>query len=258
MALHSEVNMKKIIALILFSLFLPSVCIAGFGYGRVVTGQIASSGGACTPLTIAIADGAALGSGGATSLTPDLGEAPSTGNLLILILSTATANDTVGTPSGWTLAQSYTGDTLTGYVFYKTSDGTEQTVTVSWTGTEVCMAGYFSFSGFASAVLDASVDDETYVGTATQEISSGTTGTLSTECCYALTIFIAEIADNISTGTVSFSNSFTSLGYSGASSSRPGIRVASKTLESTSAVECTMTTTDTGDEMYGAMLVFKE
>ncbi len=73
------------------------------------------------------------GNTGETSVSATFTTAPIAGHLLIAVFGESASN-TIATPSGWTLAVSYTSNAPNGAIFYKIALGSESTVTVSTSG----------------------------------------------------------------------------------------------------------------------------
>jgi hypothetical protein len=240
---------------LLIPFLLLAMCWPVFA-GQVIFLGKKAAGGPCTPLSVSVSKSNYAGTGGGTSLIPDLGASPSSGNLLYLIVSIEGDSGSITTPSGWTLIQSSTGGAVSGAVFYKTAAGTEQTVTISWTNSSTSRAWYAEFSGISSPTLEASAENETYISTSSQSCSSGTTGTLSTSCCYAIAGFAVETGYGYNDDQ-SYTNSFVGQIYHSGTSARAAFAVALKTISATTAVTTTLSTTDTGAEIYGTVAIFK-
>ena len=206
----------------------------------------------------ALVKSAGAGSGSASAVTVDLLSNPTSGNLLVGFCIINQAFWGITTPTGFTLATIYDGNSISGALYYKISAGTEQTITFDWVSTGTAVgAWYGEFSGFTTPTLDVSAENETNVNSPTQSVSSGTTASTTVNDTYALAFFGGEIGGNIDGGRT-YTNSFTELAvWQNTSTSRPGLFMASKTLVSTGTVETTYATTDTGDDIYAAVLVFR-
>lgn len=199
------------------------------------------------------------GSGAAT--TPTLGAGATAGNLLVLMLSRSAGSGTLPTVTGFTAISDDVSGNLTGAWWYMEASGGETTVTLSGesgTGTwRLCLA---EFEGpFPASPLDVQAEDVTNVSTVVTSQSTGTTGTTSQADALALGFWTADGAANVD-GTRGYTNSFTERVFEHGltSSARAAIILASKVLAATGTVECTFSCTDTGDEMYGAVAVFKK
>lgn len=250
-------DIKKILLWLLLLCFL-GIGIAS-GFQLIGSGGVAAGGG--SPLTIVQAKTATATSSAASSLTPDLLSTPTSGSLLTVEVTTG-ADDTFSTPSGWTKIFDTDGAGTVGAAwFYKVSDGTEQTVTVEWTGSVPCRAIYTEWGGWSSTpTLEVSQEDESHIdaGNETTSQSTGTTSSTTSTYTWALAFFGAEIGQNFDTG-LNYTNSFVEIETQGAaSSSRPIIILAGKSLSSTGTVECTVSTTDVGDSVFGSVAVFRD
>lgn len=104
-----------------------------------------------------------------TSLSASLGGTPSSGNKLILLVS---SDATVSTPSGWTLDRSQVNNNGH-YLFSKTSSGTETLVTVNPTVGASTSWVYLEYSGVTTLAATTSAGS----GTGVASLATGTTST---------------------------------------------------------------------------------
>ena len=202
-------------------------------------------------------DSGSAGTGGSTTLSPALAGTATSGNLLVAHLGTTTNSGAITTPAGWTLANKHEAVQVSGAVFYKVSDGTETGVTITWANNRASNAW---IAEFAATDLDLGtapilVEDETNVGTSVTSQSTGTTAATTVADALCLAFFNSGQVNNTETGR-SYTAGYTELYYP-ATSSRGGIAIAAEVVSATGTQSCTFTTTDTGDEMYGQMLVFQ-
>lgn len=191
--------------------------------------------------------------------------AATAGNLLIFTIGRSAplaTGQTWGTPTGWnglTNSSINTGN-IGGAWYYKIAAGGETTVT----STESIPVGnvrgqVIEFEGpFEASPLDKTAEDETNLSTVVTSQSTGTTAATAQNDELAVGFWSADQASNVETGRA-YTNSFTEVLWSSATNSaRAACITARKVLSSTGAVECTFSTTDTGDEMYGAVATFKK
>lgn len=191
------------------------------------------------------------------------------GNLIIPAIGrSAKHTDTTGdwgTPTGFTDGpqspdSAVGGSNVAGAVWWKISTGGETTVSTSGSGPNGnwCMV-ISEFEGpFEASPFDVQAEDETNLTTVVTSQSTGTTGAPAGGDWLAIAIFAADSMTNVDGGgTRSYSNSFTEVVFAN-SGARAGVVIAKKVGSGTGAVECTMSFTDTGDEMYGAVMVFKK
>lgn len=186
------------------------------------------------------------------------------GNKLDFIIgrsATHSAGGAWGTPSGWTpLPDSGIAvGNVAGAGFYKISDGTETTVATAGTnvqGNVQCMV--IEYEGpFAAVPLDVVAEDVTNLTNVVTSQTTGTTATTAQNDALAVAYWAFDRGDTID-GSRAYTNSFTEVGFSDQSAARAGAIVAKKVLSATGTVECTFSCTDTGDELYGAVAVFKK
>jgi hypothetical protein len=129
---------------------------------------------------------------------------PTSGNLIVLTIN---CDQTVTTPSGYTLGPSVVDDNAV-YLFWKVSNGTETTPTITPAGTTTGVMTACEYSGLTASPFDAS-------NSSTITLSSGTTTTstsVTTTATGDLVIAVAGLA-NYSTAVVapvspSWTNSF--------------------------------------------------
>lgn len=211
--------------------------------------------------TVNTAEGTAASGAGTVTFT-----LATAGNLLIFHIGRSAAHGgggTWGTPTGWTdLPNSTPGSgNMSSGGWYKISDGTETSVTTNGTlEAGAWHATVTEYEGpFAASPLDVTADNETNIGTIVTSQTSGTTGTTAQADELAIAMFGADSAASVDTGRA-YTNSFTEVIFSNAAVSpgRGASIIAKKVLSATGTVESTFSTSDVGDEMYGAMATFKK
>jgi hypothetical protein len=164
-------------------------------------------------------------------------------------------------PSGFTaIGTLYVGPSVTGGMAYKISDGTETTITWTWTTTDRLSVGIAAvYSGMAVSPFDVMAQADSADVAVTSQ-STGTTGTLAQSDEMAIAIVGGDTAANISTSRA-WTNNFVEQQWLSPSSTSgngiPGLGYAEKSLNSTSGVESTFSTTGVGDQTYGVVATFK-
>ncbi len=204
---------------------------------------------------MAIVQSSGVTSGTSTSFSRTFSATPTSGRLLICAASFGTAPNTLTGPSGWTLLTSLTTGNVRAYWWYKYSDGTEGTVTVSWASS----GGFGSMwiAEFDDAVSGAPItaENEASASTVVTSVSSGT-ATATASSGLAIAFFAADNGNNAD-GSRAYSNSFTERAFQyAAGSDRASVGIATLTYSATGNYSSTFSVTDTGDEMYGAVALF--
>lgn len=181
---------------------------------------------------------------------------PTLNNLLVAVFSRSTAS-TAGTPSGWTSISNSSGGNLYGSWFYKIAAGTESTITSAdsasgnVTGCVLEVEGPFN----TASILDVIATNSTKLSTVTQTLSSGTTATTAQADNFVLAYFAGDSGTNFAAGQT-LTNGFEKVSGD-TSTGRAYYCLGGKNTTSIGAQETTFATTGTGDEMYGAIAVFK-
>ena len=185
------------------------------------------------------------------------------GNLLVAGFTRSQSVTWGADPSGWTAITGVpdaAGGSMASKWFYKIAAGGETTVTMTTTETGVTFRGVMAeFEGpFAASPLDVTAEDETNISTPVTSQTSGTTATTAQASELAVAFFGADRADTVTDGHA-YSNSFTEVHFASttSSTSRAMAALAKKVLSATGTQQCTFSTTDTGDDMYGAIATFK-
>lgn len=189
------------------------------------------------------------------------------GNLLVVTVSRSaqhTAGGAWNAPAGWTAitdAGINQVATFTAAWFWKISDGTETAFNSTDTNEQGNLQMTFSeyLGPFAASPLDVSAEDVSNINTVVTSQGTGTTGTTAQADALALAFFAADQWTTVDGGgTRNYSNSFVEVVVADISSARPASIVARRVLSATGTYSCTYSVTDTGDEMYGAIAVFKQ
>lgn len=186
------------------------------------------------------------------------------GNLLVIAegrSATPGAGGAWGAPTGWNILHStpINSGNVAGAAYWKISDGTETAATSIHTN--IAGNGHVAFAEiegpFAVSPLDVQAESEANLTTAVLTQSTGTTGATAQNDELALAFFAADQFQTIADGR-SYSNSFTEVAIGDNTAARATGWIAKLVLSAVGTVECTFTTTDTGDEMYGQMATFKK
>lgn len=193
------------------------------------------------------------------TITTTLPVTATSGNILISVLGTDKNGGTVSEPTGWSTAVvSKSSTSVTTAIAYKVSDGTEQAVKWDYTIDRDACAWVGEYSGLTGSTPDVSIVTDDSGGSSVTSQSSGTSATTTQADTFAVAFMGTDTGINTETGR-SMSNSFTEnhylLGNSGGHDSM-GLAVATKTISSTGTVETTFSTTDSGDQQAGGLIVW--
>lgn len=193
--------------------------------------------------------------------TITLSATPTSGDLLVLVISATDASCTwsgVTDSAGgtWTERASSpvsTGD-VRGIVFEKISNGTETSVSFT-VSTAVGQAQISRVTGWdGTATYEDVGENESNLSSASTSISSGSADNTTANGA-AVAVFASDRWDTMETGR-SYSNSFTEIGAATTSGSRSGAWSAFKDLSSATSQTTTFSCSDTGDQAWGAILVY--
>lgn len=173
--------------------------------------------------------------------------------------ATTVTNVTDNLGGTWTAGPSSPVSTgnMRGATFYKVCAGGETSISFDIGVGTTGQAFAVKVTGFTgTATLEGTPgEDESKLSTTGKTVTSGST-TNTTASAAVIALFAADRGDLVSDVSRSYSNSFTEVGFNTTSGSRAGAFAAAKILSGTGANTTTFTTGDTGDEMYGAILVF--
>ena len=190
---------------------------------------------------------------------------PTSGNFLTafkVMKKDGTLPNTVSTPSGWSEGpkDEFTGGSgfrASYFVFYKTSDGTETSLTVNGTasaGASALQLCEFDSTDLNLSVIASSQDNAEVNDNTAQTVTSGSA--LNTKAD-ALAIFFmgADTAVDFSPTTNSVDNSYVLQEEPSETGGIPASGLATKVLTTIASNSSTWTTTDVGGRVYGAQLV---
>jgi hypothetical protein len=190
--------------------------------------------------------------------------AATAGNLLIVMEGRAvthSAGGAWGPPAGWAVIHDsgINIGLMAGALYYKIAAGGEtQFLTAHTNEAGTAQAAFAEFEGpFAASPLDVSAENAASTSTVVTSISSGTTAVTAQNDELAIAGFASDRMDTVD-GSRTYSNGFTEVIFTDASTARAAAMIAKKVLSATGTVECTFSVTDTGDEMYGAIATFKK
>lgn len=192
-----------------------------------------------------------------TAITATFGAAPTSGNLLVLVLG-GDKNTGALTLAGWTQVHVLTSASVSLYVAWKVSDGSETSVTATtavsapngstvWVGEYTAAAvptGTWTILGSASGITNE-------LTTLTQ--ASGTTGAVAQT---GLGIACLAIDSSTNMTTAAWSNSYASRYTATGFSSSSAVAVAEGTVTSGATTSSTVTITGTADQVSAAVTVF--
>lgn len=201
------------------------------------------------------------GSGSAAALsTVAFTTTPTVGSIIILAC-TITGSTVFTPPAGFSAPNTLnSGSTFSSYFGWKKSDGTETgALTVSFG--EGGHAGHivaieYPGTALAASPFDVSAVNTDNIGTpATSQSSGSATNTVAD--ALAIVMIGSNVGSTISAGRA-YTNGFTEdHEVDVGSGSRGCVLIASKDVSTIASQSTTFSTTGTGDEMWGAMLVFK-
>ena len=185
-----------------------------------------------------------------------LGSPATTNNLLVTGVAVDKASGTITVPAGFTLVQKGEGGISSGAMAYKIATGGETTISWSWTANEEGSVWIGEYTGLMiTDVLDVSAENEAYLSTQTNTISTGTTPSTTQADELAIALFASDSGNSVG-DTRSWTNGFTTLAEETDTSGSPFINIASKILDTTGTVESTLTHNG-NDESYAMIATFK-
>lgn len=205
-------------------------------------------------------DSGTASSSSANSLSPTLTGTATSGNILIAAAGIDAGVTAFVTPTGWTEAHKVETGAIAGAAYYKISDGTETGVTLSWGNNRSSGVIILEFSAtdIDTGTAPLLAEDESNVSTVVTSQATGTTSATTVADALSIALFSADQAQNVfdgrsySTGYIEQAN-VNSL----TTGTRPVTYVVTNVETATGTKSCTFTTTDTGDEQYGRILVFQ-
>lgn len=192
-----------------------------------------------------------------TTMATTFDSATTSGNVIIVKLSIDKSASTITTPSGFTSILAYNATSVSGAMSYKTSDGTETTITYATVNArmyQMCIEEWTDVGAF-----DVSATANSGATSVTSQ-TSGTTATTANANSIAFAFFGSDSRGGTDAG-VAYTNSFVSDGVDPGGSSgagNAGYYAANKTLTSTGTQTTTFSTTGGGDQMFGVIAVFAD
>lgn len=202
------------------------------------------------------------GSSTSGEATATLSAGATAGNLLVFAVARSSAHGLPGAVwgaiTGWTAGPQTQLDpagNMAAAVWWKIAAGGETTVTTDDTNESGnWCAVIVEYEGPFTGGFDVQAENEDNTASAVTSQTSGTTATTAVAQSLAVAVFMADNGGNVTDGRA-YTNDFGEDAFAN-SGARASVLVASKVLSATGTVETTFSTTDTGDEMYGAVLVF--
>jgi len=199
-----------------------------------------------------------------TNRSASLREAPDVGSVVLSFIAIDKDGGTVTGPTGtgWSAAVVVKADVSVTIAYsIRLADGSADDLLADWTWTNAVNDQHVwigEIVGLNGATPDVTVTANSGASAVTSQ-TTGTTGTTSQANAFALALFGGDTFSNIETGR-SYTNGFTEIEFVGANNAggnTVALIIATKTLTSAGTVETTFSTTDTGDQMAGIMLVFE-
>lgn len=193
------------------------------------------------------------------SHTHNFGFTGTSGRLLVAVMSW---DKNISAPSEtsteWTQAEFLTANAnVSGAIYYKISDGTETSISLSWSNSRDMSIWVGEYSGIATTSPLDQMASANSGDTAVNSQTSGTTATTSQADTFAIAMFGIDSGANANTGAA-LTNGFTEqIFLCDTCTGDPGLIIATKSLSATEAVETTHSNTDNGDQMVGIVAVFK-
>lgn len=177
------------------------------------------------------------------------------GNLLVLVDAAVDGSLTVSTPpAGWTFRQGFSGGVHSGAIYTKTASGSEGATQVVWSANTAGTMWCGEWNDTLAGGFDVSAENEANLASVVTSQSTGTAA--ATGAGLSIGIIVSDALSTID-GTPVWSNSYAQQALViSANSARPGIGVATLSHGASGNQTTTYSCTDTGDEMYGAILCF--
>jgi hypothetical protein len=142
---------------------------------------------------------------------------PQSGSLLVYSLAIQNAFGTMTDPTGWTLAVQKSQSTNTHlWIWYKISDGTETSVTATWTTSRVATGTMYQARGFTGTPTLDGIDSNGSVSATTLSTGVGVSNTTNPAIVFAFVGGNGGIGASVGTPTNSFQEDYT-LGLGSAS-----------------------------------------
>lgn len=193
------------------------------------------------------------------TITASLPSLATFGTILFTVVGVDKDAGTIDGPNGWSTPIVVKASTsVTTAICFKVSDGTEQDVTWDYTiDRDACM-WVGEYSGLDGTTPDVSIVTDNSGASSVTSQSTGTSTTTSQANTFAIAFMGTDTGINTETGRT-ISNGFTEnhylFGQSGGHDSM-GLAIATKSISSVGTVETTFSTTDTGDQQAGGLIVW--
>jgi len=197
---------------------------------------------------------------GVTTATASF-SAATAGNLIVIGTASNTAQTWGTTPTDYNVGAQVTNGSgnMSGIFYWKIAVGGETSAALAWSngGSNARWAMMEVEGAFAASPLDQTIESEANISTAVTSQSTGTTGTTAQNDEVGIAFFASDSSETVETGR-GYTNSYTERMWPNAVLGRAGAWFATLVLSATGTTETTFSTSDTGDEMYGALLTFKK
>lgn len=178
------------------------------------------------------------------------------GSVLVVVATAGAATETFLNPtSGWTPGPATNTGDFVCVTYWKVANGSETSFSIDASTSTGNLSGC-SITGFTgTATLEGSNENEANItGSGVTSISTNAASN-TTATAAAIALFGSDRWDSVETSR-GYTNSFTEVVAATASGSRAGAWIAGKVLSSAGSNSTTFSCSDTGDQLYGAILVF--
>lgn len=197
---------------------------------------------------------------GTTTLNVALPSAPTSGNMLVFCMA-GDKNTGALTLSGFTQLYELLSSSVSLYVYYKVSAGTEQSINPSWANSSAAgnTAWYAELEDPDVSGSDWVISAQSAVITDESTVTSKSTGTTGTKSNAGLGI-AADAVDSATSVTsgIGWSNSYAAVHSATGAGGRGGIFVSKKSEAAGGTTETTFSYTGTADQNSAAVAVFSK
>ncbi len=197
-----------------------------------------------------------------TTITLTLASAPAAGNFLLFAMA-GDKNTGALTLSGFTQIYTLNSTSVSLYLWYRISDGTETSISPSWATSSVTgnVAWYGEFADAAVSGSSWQISGQASHNTDETNVTSWSTGTTGTISLAGLSVGVITMdsADSVVDGTTAWTNSYASLFTTLASAgARGGLHMSSLSVSAGGTTETTFSytaSTSPRDQLSGAVAV---
>ena len=193
----------------------------------------------------------------ARSISVALPSVVTAGSLIVSAIAIDKNSGTITIPVGFTLVNNYLSGSISSAFVYKVATGGEQNLNWSYANLEEASVWVAEVSGLDTTnVLDVKVENDSG-SSSVVSVSTGTTEVTSQAAEFAIAVAAVDSGNKVNEGRF-WTNGFTSVAHVTDVSGSPALDVATKTLTTTGTQETTFSSTDSSDQMYAALVTFKE